>query len=150
MARLSMSALTFSLDDLRQRDLAKYVHHWELCRCGGGRYRIRAVIARNGVHQYKVCCAVCRKVCGGAIAHDKLEAETRTVADETAFNRNRELLPPCEHCGDETSGVELHHWAPFSVFDLDAANWPTSYLCRKCHRLWHSRISGRKIKEQTP
>ena len=44
--------------------------------------------------------------------------------------------PPCERCG--AAGTELHHWAPVSLFP-DAGEWPTSYLCRRCHDYWHRR-----------
>ena len=42
---------------------------------------------------------------------------------------------PCAHCG-ASGGVELHHWAPWHLFD-DADSWPTSHLCRACHDMWH-------------
>jgi hypothetical protein len=42
---------------------------------------------------------------------------------------------PCARCGG-LDGSQLHHWAPSAVFD-DAEKWPTDWLCRNCHRIWH-------------
>ncbi|WP_425518228.1 HNH endonuclease [Nitratireductor kimnyeongensis] len=42
---------------------------------------------------------------------------------------------PCERCGS-TEGTEVHHWAPWHLFD-DADEWPTSNLCKSCHTRWH-------------
>jgi hypothetical protein len=42
--------------------------------------------------------------------------------------------PPCARCG--AIGTEEHHWAPKAFFE-DAEEWPKSYLCKKCHDLWH-------------
>ncbi|MFN8147951.1 MAG: hypothetical protein U0R76_10845 [Candidatus Nanopelagicales bacterium] len=47
---------------------------------------------------------------------------------------------PCARCGT-TTGTELHHWAPRNTFP-DADDWPTSYLCRDCHRTWHRTMDG--------
>ena len=41
----------------------------------------------------------------------------------------------CERCGHH-GPVELHHWAPRSIFE-DADEWPVSDLCGVCHRRWH-------------
>lgn len=46
---------------------------------------------------------------------------------------------PCAKCGDRTSGVQEHHWAPRSIFGIEAWDWPTAYLCVRCHEEWHLR-----------
>jgi hypothetical protein len=132
--------LTFDLAELRQRGWGKYAYGWAMCGCNR-RYAVRALVAQNGVKQYKIYCEVCGRCCGGAIAHAKLDPLTMEYADRAAFARSWEL-PACEACGDEVSGVELHHWAPWSVFGEDAMHWPVSYLCRKCHRLWHDKMAA--------
>lgn len=49
---------------------------------------------------------------------------------------------PCERCGT-TTGVELHHWAPRNTFGQEEADlWPTSYLCRAHHQIWHQTMDG--------
>ena len=50
----------------------------------------------------------------------------------------RYAAPPCERCGT-TTGTELHHWAPVAIFN-DAEQWPKSWLCPTCHRIWHNAI----------
>lgn len=45
---------------------------------------------------------------------------------------------PCEHCG-RVDGVEVHHWAPRSLF-ADADHWPVGRLCPGCHHEWHAVI----------
>lgn len=54
---------------------------------------------------------------------------------------------PCEHCGS-TAGTELHHWAPWHLFD-DANTWPMSYLCPPCHREWHKIVTPNMHRKAT-
>lgn len=45
---------------------------------------------------------------------------------------------PCVICGDVEA--ELHHIAPQSLKDYFGetwSKWPTFYLCRTHHRMWH-------------
>ena len=51
---------------------------------------------------------------------------------------NRTPDYPCERCGE--IATEYHHWAPRYLFD-DCEEWPTSYLCRSCHRRWHDTVT---------
>jgi len=73
-----------------------------------------------------------------------LYVKTRT---ERYFEKRGKQRPTCEACGAPEG--ELHHWAPQYLF-RDAPQglrWPTSYLCRSCHRLWHAIVTpdmGRK------
>jgi hypothetical protein len=50
--------------------------------------------------------------------------------------RDRWKPEPCARCG-KTDGSERHHWAPWAIFE-DAEEWPTSWLCPECHRIWHN------------
>jgi len=52
----------------------------------------------------------------------------------------------CAHCGSQ-DGTELHHWAPRHLFD-DSDRWPTSPLCRDCHRLWHATVTPNMAKRK--
>ena len=47
----------------------------------------------------------------------------------------------CAHCG-KFGPVECHHWAPRHLF-ADADQWPQSYLCGPCHKLWHATMTPR-------
>ena len=43
---------------------------------------------------------------------------------------------PCDVRGCREVGTELHHYAPRHLFE-DADDWPTGYLCKTHHRMWH-------------
>jgi hypothetical protein len=102
------------------------------CLCGPP-YQIVAVIAVNGVRQYRVGCAKCGETFGSAIPHRKLSQQMMLEAPVVVSRV--EFACPCERCGG-TDGTELHHWAPSSVFP-DFYRWPTSSLCVHCHQHWH-------------
>jgi hypothetical protein len=51
------------------------------------------------------------------------------------FSKNAE---PCSYEDCENKGVEFHHFAPRHLFE-DADKWPTAYLCREHHRIWHEK-----------
>lgn len=120
------------------------------CRCSGCELRLRALVARNGVRQYAIFCT--NTMHRGSfmpkrIAQSIAEPYGLTVEDIPVMRDNRagccdgsgcvNCAPsPCEHCGS-TMRVELHHWAPYHLFDEDADNWPTAWLCRTCHQQWH-------------
>jgi hypothetical protein len=113
--------------------------HWNvnkpiLCRCEPNFYLLIAVISANGVIQYKTYCPKCSDR-SGAIAHHKLPDDYK----RNAFQIKNDVGFICERCGSE-NGVENHHWAPRALF-ADADDWPTSYLCPKCHRFWHKKIT---------
>lgn len=67
--------------------------------------------------------------------HKKLPTDIRDKLPVVADYRGNN--PDCARCG--ASGTELHHWAPRHLFE-DADQWPTSYLCNNCHKLWHDTI----------
>jgi hypothetical protein len=74
-------------------------------------------------------------------------ALTRLTKDEIANARILKINAPkysiCERCDGETF-CEEHHWAPQRLFE-DANFWPTSTLCKECHRLWHRTVNRRMI-----
>ena len=47
----------------------------------------------------------------------------------------------CEVCGEPYAS--RHHWMPrmFREIVPDHDNWPTSYLCRSCHKRWHDIVT---------
>lgn len=50
---------------------------------------------------------------------------------------------PCDVCGS-TGGTQLHHWAPQSLesdFGAEYKRWPTAWLCRAHHDLWHASVT---------
>lgn len=49
----------------------------------------------------------------------------------------------CARCGNR--GTQRHHWAPQVLFK-DADDWPTDYLCKSCHELWHQIVDVKSLK----
>lgn len=47
----------------------------------------------------------------------------------------------CEVCG--AGYAALHHWMPqvFRGVVENLGDWPTSYLCKDCHNLWHEVVT---------
>jgi hypothetical protein len=96
----------------------------------------------NGALAFYRVCLRCDHYDPEALAHDVVRAHAKDAGvalldlpHVTRLNAlSRVAPPPCERCGAAT--VELHHWAPGALF-VDAWLWPTSYLCRPCHRRWH-------------
>lgn len=129
-----------NIDELRRRVLDMYLTTpcW---RCPEQNYEIAAIVAANGVIQFKLRCTTCHRISGGAIARFKLTETERGTVETIRSNINPNNA--CSHCGEWTRGVELHHWAPFGQF-TDSDNWPTSFLCIDCHRKWHETMNGYK------
>jgi hypothetical protein len=47
--------------------------------------------------------------------------------------------------------LELHHYAPVSLFGNEAERHPTMRICRPCHMLWHRLVTpGLCTKKETP
>lgn len=40
-------------------------------------------------------------------------------------------------------GAEWHHWLPQAMADQveDFSQWPTAYLCKRCHDTWHELVT---------
>jgi ferredoxin len=107
------------------------------CNCRAERYRVVSVQYANGKQQYRLQCAACERLCGGAILHGKVVP----FMVAAVFLSNVDPANKCERCGQCSNGVELHHWAPFAKFN-DFDQWPTSMLCSACHVEWHSKMNG--------
>lgn len=120
--------------------------------------KLRALVAVNGARQFAIWCMTPdqygRRRRGAFIPHhivaDYLTTMHMILDDVPVIQDNSceqcngsgcEACCPyaCERCGSY-SRVEWHHWAPRYLFD-DADSWPTAYLCRECHRRWHSTVT---------
>jgi len=88
----------------------------------------------NGSIQYKAYCLEC----GGKGANFPYSQVEGLDESRIPLLTNHDVIP-CERCGSE-EGSERHHWAPVHLFE-DADDWPTGYLCRKCHLEWHSIVT---------
>lgn len=118
---------------------ADYRCHW----LTGGRscdgadgFTIVQYIISNGKSKARHLCLKCRKLMMFDLPYTDQEAKQFPLARD-----RRQRNPMCERCG--TAGTEYHHWAPRAVF-LDADEWPTAWLCPRCHSEWHQvmRIAG--------
>lgn len=94
------------------------------------------IIKVNGMACAQALCLACGR--RGDIRKDD-HAPIRDVCfrDNVIVDETRR----CSHCG--AHGVEEQHWAPRAIFN-DADMWPTSPLCRPCHRLWHAAMRAAK------
>lgn len=54
----------------------------------------------------------------------------------------------CEVC--QELGAELHHWAPRALFGELCSLWPKSWLCRRCHELWHNKVTPQIFSSISP
>lgn len=91
-------------------------------------------INSDGSQSVYTGCGTCEKrLSPGSLPASTPGADHAKVAvDLTTVN------PPCVVCGGW--GTQLHHWAPRGIFGDEADCWPTSYLCRPCHKLWHDAV----------
>ena len=115
--------------------------------CGSRKIRIGTTKTTSGSTIYPYYCDECGKVF--------TQYANKKMANEYAIN-NGELKyvktataklievgkikqNKCEVC--ENDGVEKHHWAPYHLFGDESEQWPTSYLCRECHKKWHNVVT---------
>ena len=116
---------------------------------------LRALITRRGHKQFAIWCNCGNKPKRGTWiphrivtqhAHSKglTIDDIPTQVDNTCNHCNGTgcntcETEPCERCGS-FQHLEIHHWAPWHLFN-DADKWPTSTLCRTCHKTWHSTVT---------
>lgn len=98
------------------------------------------VITSSGSVQIRNRCLDCRAIGN----HNHPHAEHPNMDSYPVVQNYTTWAPKCERCG--SSGTELHHWAPRALFD-DCELWPKSYLCRPCHRRWHTTATPGLVKE---
>jgi hypothetical protein len=135
-----------------------YVSRWNTpppppcpdCLLFGHAERLQRLITRNGVSQITAFCTRCEYV-STILPHGQFTPAQ--IEDIPIFKDNRCLdcygdgcgtcvSSPCEKCGSYRQ-VETHHWAPRYLFGNEAWEWPTSLLCRECHRRWHATVTPR-------
>lgn len=106
--------------------------------CTHEKTELARLVAANGTfHIIRRCVECDDNISGGNyLPHDRVYGQI----DELPIWRDyRDTVPACERCGDR--GAELHHWYPSAVDGRSEADtWPTSWLCHKCHSLWHLNV----------
>lgn len=77
---------------------------------------------------------------GHWIAHGKLaDMGYHGIDTLPVWRDDRDQVPPCSRCG--ALGAETHHTYPRAIDGAEEADrWPTIWLCRRCHNLWHIRL----------
>ena len=100
-------------------------------------------IFRNGAIGYCRICPVCHRSApfGGNVWIPKLQVNkifTPEQIDEFPIIAE-DAIKFCVVCGN--GEVELHHWAPKSMFKEDAEKWPKDVLCKNCHAQWHKIVT---------
>lgn len=85
-------------------------------------------IAANGTKIIRQACSVCEHTSSVSLPVKDVNFDEIRIVHDGRIHK-------CERCG--TIGAELHHWAPSYKFE-DSYSWPSSYLCCKCHREWHT------------
>ena len=133
---------TYSWAEIKRRGL----DHWcqggrpERCFCGHGSWRIFQHIIASGQIQLRFGCARCGNEAthGTSMPFAGINWE-HTVKLPVRYQPAH--ITPCERC-HENVGCESHHWAPREIFGSDSWQWPTSWLCRKCHREWHAKMKS--------
>lgn len=124
-------------------DLAHYMNR---CTVSGSRecassddVQLGIMIDRRGRTQYADFCPGCRTRRSEFYAKKAIAELVDDPASLVIFQNHFDegaSWPHCARCGHSDHTIELHHWAPYSLFE-DPNDWPMSYLCRACHREWH-------------
>ena len=115
-------------------------------KCGSDDLRVGITNIVSGATVYPLYCGQCDKVFAKYIKkniakeyQDKY-GQLKYVKTSTAkYLESEGIVIECEVCGK--GEAERHHWAPHFLFGDDAENWPTSLLCRDCHRTWHKAVT---------
>jgi hypothetical protein len=116
--------------------------------CGGSDIKLRRQLTTSGVSFLAWRCLVCDRWAENPVRwlkHDliipRLERQGVTLDDIPLVADNSQELV-CAVCG--AHGVSEHHWAPQSMRELFGSDWhnyPTDYLCKKHHELWHALVT---------
>lgn len=128
---LDIAPYTASIDDLEWH---RRPQHKYSCSDSGKIVALGKVKCSNGSMQYKAYCLEC----GGKGTAFPFSQIAGLDDSKIPFISEHKAMP-CERCGN-TDGSEVHHWAPWHLFE-DAAEWPTSHLCKSCHAKWHAKVT---------
>ena len=113
-------------------------------RCGNKKIKIGVTNIISGATVYPYYCSECGEVFAKyvkriiAMEYAKQNGPLEYVQTRTAKHRYNDNIK-CEVCGANEG--ELHHWAPAHLFGVECEKWPKSYLCRACHKQWHSLVT---------
>ena len=121
--------------------------------CGSEELRLGITNISSGATVYPIYCADCGEVFAKYVKkiiaqeYEKENGPLQYVKTRTAkYIEKKQIQIKCEVC-DANEG-ELHHWAPQYLFQ-DADSWPTSYLCRACHKRWHDLVTPNMSNKNT-
>jgi protein-arginine kinase activator protein McsA len=114
-------------------------------KCGSEKLKIGVTKITSGSTVYPIYCSVCGYVSTQYVKKN-LAQEYERANGSLEYVKTRSVLRAeinkiqikCEVC--KADEYEKHHWAPQHLFP-DADSWPTSYLCRACHRKWHQVVT---------
>lgn len=118
--------------------------------CQSQNVKLRRVIISSGIDQYRWYCDDCTRIAR------KQGQNIPSWIVQYWYESGKLPIPPSELplAGDYTAqavccvcgkpGAELHHFAPESLGDYfggEWVQWPTAYLCKYHHDLWHSVVT---------
>ena len=101
--------------------------------------------AVNGGRHFVWVCSECSRMNPSC---DRQLFVPRRVVEQWLTQKQIDALPVievhdertrCEVCGEPD--VELHHWAPKHLFGERSEQWPSCYLCKTCHKVWHDSVT---------
>lgn len=118
--------------------------------CQSANVEMRRAITGNAATQYRWYCADCGRIASKSrqnIPHDIIDLwheagylPVDLLSIPLAEDYSTQTV--CFVCGK--AGAELHHFAPESLCDYfggEWTQWPTAYLCKYHHDLWHSVVT---------
>lgn len=118
----------------RNRDTHDQFYGWE------HDWELDVLQKRNGTTQVRLQCARC--YVGRTLSYAELEAHG---VDPYSLEPTRSHLGENGDCivvDCYAIDVEFHHFAPKSVFGMEANDWPVMPVCRDHHTIWHLAMNG--------
>jgi protein-arginine kinase activator protein McsA len=121
-------------------------------KCGSDNMKVGWACITSGATVFPWYCANCnfvfakyvKKETAEKLHFDSTHGEVKLVKTRTQeYMDKKGIKIICEVCN--LNEGELHHWAPQYLFQ-DADQWPTSYLCRTCHKKWHDLVTPNMAK----
>ena len=83
----------------------------------------------------------CKRVVSAPVEMDELAGlGPATIARVVEIGVHHRDDDTCSVDGCGGRSIEVHHWAPRSVFGAACEHWPTDPLCLAHHREWHGRL----------
>ena len=119
------------------------------CYCGGTSAQLMRQIFHNGSQNIVYVCDECGRHMDRLRVYWPKSILTGNIEDLPVLTDKRDDQC-CAVEGCVSRDVEWHHWAPKEFWGRDADHWPTVYLCRYHHRMWHDVMSGIKLYTSDP